>query len=64
MKTWLKKGLWLAMGIGMLVLIFMVQREQRATEVDKPNIIIHVKGEHAFLTKYELHTRLKRKGFF
>jgi cell division protein FtsQ len=64
MKTWVKKGLWLVMGLGMLVLIFIVQREQRATEVEKPNIIIHVKGEHAFLTKDELHTRLKRKGFF
>jgi cell division protein FtsQ len=30
--------------------------------MDKPKIVIHVKGEDAFLTEDELYDRLKRKG--
>lgn len=64
MKKWLKPLLWLIFAVGMLVLLFMVQSAQKETVVAKPEIVIHVNGEHAFLTEDELYDRLKRKGFF
>ena len=64
MKLWLKRIAWGAFAVGMIVLMFMAQSAQKEAVVTKPEIIIHVSGEHAFLTEDELYERLKRKGFF
>jgi cell division protein FtsQ len=64
MKIWLKRILWLAFAVGMLVILVMTQSAQKEATVDKPEIIIHVNGENAFITKEELYSRLRRKGFF
>ena len=63
MRVWIKRSLWILFGIGVLVLLFMVQNSQSETVLSKPEIVIHVKGESAFLTEDELYVRLKRKGF-
>ena len=63
MRVWIKRSFWILFGIGVLVLLFMVQNSQSETVLSKPEIIIHVKGESAFLTEDELYVRLKRKGF-
>jgi cell division protein FtsQ len=62
MKKWLKISLWISFGILVFVLMSMVKNAQEEAVVDKPNIIIHVNGENAFLTESELYIRLKRKG--
>lgn len=49
-------------GIIVLVLMIKVGRTQSDLVVNKPEILIHVKGENAFLNKDELYTRLRRKG--
>ena len=64
MKVWLKRIAWVTLAIGIIALMFMVQSAQREAQVVKPEIVIHVSGEHAFLTEAELYDRLKRKGFF
>jgi len=64
MKVWLKRIAWVTLAIGVIALMFMVQSAQREAQVVKPEIVIHVSGEHAFLTEDELYDRLKRKGFF
>jgi cell division protein FtsQ len=63
MKKWLKISLWILFGVTVLVLMSIVKKTQNESIIDKPNIIIHVNGENAFLTEDELYTRLKRKGF-
>ena len=63
MKKWLKISLWISFGVTVLVLMSIVKNAQNESIIDKPNIIIHVNGENAFLTEDELYTRLKRKGF-
>lgn len=63
MKIWIRRILWVGFALAVIVLMFMTQSTQRETEVEKPNIVIHVNGENAFLTEDELYTRLKRKGF-
>jgi len=63
MKKWLKIALWISFGIVVFVLMSMVKTAQKDAIIEKPNIIIHVNGENAFLTENELYTRLKRKGF-
>lgn len=63
-KKWLKRTLWALFAVGMIVLLVMTQRAQKEVVVAKPEIIIHVDGENAFLTEDELYGRLKRKGFF
>ena len=62
MKKWLKITLWIAFFITELVLMNLVKTAQKETVINKPNIIIHVNGENAFLTENELYIRLKRKG--
>lgn len=62
MKKWLKITLWIAFFITVLVLMNLVKTAQKETVINKPNIIIHVNGENAFLTENELYIRLKRKG--
>jgi len=62
MKSWLKITLWAIFAATVLVLMSMVRTAQDETPIKKPNIIIRVNGENAFLTEDELYTRLKRKG--
>lgn len=64
MKKWIKPILMIIFSMGMIALLVLAQSAQKETVVSKPEIVIHVKGEHAFLTKDELYSRLKRKGFF
>ncbi len=63
MKKWLKVSLWVVFAVIIYILMGMVKNAQQGSVVEKPNIIIHVNGENAFLTENELYTRLKRKGF-
>lgn len=63
MKIWFKRIAWLCFGLGVIVLLFMTQSAQSDKMIEKPEIVIHVNGENAFLTEDELFTRLKRKGF-
>lgn len=62
MKPWLKIALWSAFGLTVIILLMMVRTAQDEFTIDKPEIIIHINGENAFLTKDELYTRLRRKG--
>jgi cell division protein FtsQ len=63
MKKWLKRGLWIAFAIAVIVLMQMTQSAQADTVLEEPDVLIHVNGENAFLTEDELKLRLKRKGF-
>jgi cell division protein FtsQ len=63
MKKWLKIIAWSLLCVGVLFLLSLAQHAQKETIVSKPEIVIHVTGESAFLTKDELYTRLKRKKF-
>jgi cell division protein FtsQ len=62
MKSWVKIALWSTFGLTVIVLLMMVRSAQDEFTIDKPEIIIHINGENAFLTKDELYTRLRRKG--
>jgi cell division protein FtsQ len=63
MKKWLKRGLWIAFAIAVIVLMQMTQSAQADTVLEEPDVLIHVNGENAFLTEDELKLRLKRNGF-
>lgn len=63
MKKWLKISLWIIFAVTVIVLMTMVKNAQQEIAIDKPNIIIHVKGENAFLTEDELRIRLTRRGY-
>jgi cell division protein FtsQ len=62
MKSWVKIALWSTFGLTVIVLLMMVRSAQDEFTIVKPEIIIHINGENAFLTKDELYTRLRRKG--
>jgi cell division protein FtsQ len=62
MKSWVKIALWSTFGLTVIILLIMVRSAQDKFIIDKPEIIIHINGENAFLTKDELYTRLRRKG--
>jgi len=49
MKKWVKRSAWILFGIIVLVLMIKVGRTQSELVVNKPDILIHVKGENAFL---------------
>ncbi|MEN9997689.1 MAG: hypothetical protein RI922_679 [Bacteroidota bacterium] len=63
MKKWLKRGLWIAFAIAVIILMRMTQSAQAETVLEEPEVLIHVNGENAFLTEDELKLRLKRNGF-
>ena len=63
MIVWIKRIAWGLFGIGVIVLLFMVQSTQWSNEAERPEIVIHVNGANAFLTEDELYTRLKRRGY-
>ena len=59
---WLKISGLIAFSIGLIVLIVFVRKADRETILKKPEILIQVEGESAFLTKSELLLRLERGG--
>jgi cell division protein FtsQ len=62
MRIWIKRIVWVLFFVGVIVLMFRSCSMHEKRSMDKPKIIIHVKGEDAFLTEDELYDRLKRKG--
>lgn len=63
MRKWIKRALWMAFAIAVIVLMQMTQTAQADAILEEPDVLIHVNGENAFLTEDELKLRLKRKGF-
>jgi cell division protein FtsQ len=63
MKKWGKRIAWIILGIFTIILLLITKQWQAEKTINKPQIIVHVQGENAFLTEDELYTRLKRKGF-
>jgi cell division protein FtsQ len=63
MKKWIIRISWFLIGIGVIILVVLAQRKLGKKTLIKPEIVIHVNGENAFLTEDELFIRLKRKGF-
>jgi cell division protein FtsQ len=63
MRKWIKRALWMAFAIAVIVLMQMTQTAQADALLEEPDVLIHVNGENAFLTEDELKLRLKRKGF-
>ena len=64
MRKWIKLVLWSLFAIGILVVLYFVEKAQQEAIVSKPDIVIHVDGENAFITQEELYERLRSKGFF
>ena len=62
MRIWIKRIVWVLFFVGVIVLMVRSCNVHSARSMDKPKIVIHVKGEDAFLTEDELYDRLKRKG--
>lgn len=62
MMRWLKISGLLSFLIGIVVLIYIVRKADNETVLLKPEILIEVEGESAFLTKSELLIRLERGG--
>jgi len=62
MRIWIKRIVWVLFFVGVIVLVVRSCNVHSARSMDKPKIVIHVKGEDAFLTEDELYERLKRKG--
>lgn len=62
MRIWIKRIVWVLFFVGVIVLMFRSCSMHEKRTMDKPKVIIHVKGEDAFLTEDELYDRLKRKG--
>ena len=63
MKKWIRIGAWILFSVGVVVVLFLANQEQGNKVLEKPEILIHVDGENAFLTEDELFSRLKFKGF-
>jgi cell division protein FtsQ len=63
MRIWIKRIVWVLFFVGVIVLMFRSCDMHDERIMDKPEIIIHVNGEDAFLTEDELYDRLKRKGY-
>lgn len=63
MKRWLRILLWILFALGVLFVIVVSNQSQDSRVLKRPEIIIHVSGENAFLNEHELLTRLKRRGY-
>ena len=63
MKRWLRILLWILFALGVLFVIVVSNQSQDSRVIKRPEIIIHVSGENAFLNEHELFTRLKRRGY-
>lgn len=63
MKRWLKISLWILFAISVLFVVVYSNRAQDVRILNKPEIVIHVSGENAFLNEHELFNRLKRRGY-
>ena len=62
MNRWIKISLWVLFGSGVITLGIMIRNHQNAQLVTKPEIIVHVDGENAFITASEFEERLKHKN--
>lgn len=62
MRKWLKISLLAMFIISIGSLLVAGNRAQKNTEIEEPDILIHVDGDNAFLNKEEVIKRLKRKG--
>ena len=62
MRIWIKRIVWVLFFVGVILLMVRSCNVHSTRSMDKPKIVIHVKGEDAFLTEDELYDRLKRKG--
>lgn len=58
MNRWIKISLWLLFGGGVLALGLLIHDHLNAQLVTKPEIIVHVDGENAFITADEFESRL------
>ncbi|MDX2362279.1 MAG: hypothetical protein QNK23_15840 [Crocinitomicaceae bacterium] len=58
MKLWIKISLWSIFFIGLIVLGVYINDSLKQQEVPKPEIIVHVNGENAFITSDEFLDRL------
>ena len=63
MKKWINISLWIIMLTGILTLGFYIKKSLDNTEKNNLKIIIPSHGENTFITKNELETKLKLKGF-
>jgi cell division protein FtsQ len=63
MKRWLRITLWILFAAGILFVLVDSNQSQDLRILKKPEIVIHVSGENAFLNEHELFARLKRRGY-
>ena len=61
MIKWIKISAAFLSIIGIVILVFVVDKSHNNTILSIPKIIIHVDGENAFLTKKEIYNRLLLK---
>lgn len=59
MKRWIKISLWILFGAGILALGIIIRDHLNAQRVTKPEIIVRVDGENAFITAAEFEDRLR-----
>jgi cell division protein FtsQ len=59
---WVKRIFWILFALTVLVVLVMSNQSNKKAVLQKPEILILVNGENAFLTEDELYTRLLRKG--
>lgn len=60
---WIKKIVWLAFVIAVIIGMSLSRSAQENTASHEPLIFVQVDGENNFLTQKELRTRLVRKGY-
>lgn len=63
MKKWVKITLWSLFFIGLVLLGYSINQKLKTQQVIDPEIIIHVEGENAFITNFELLDSLKFHRF-
>jgi hypothetical protein len=51
MRIWIKRIVWVLFFVGVIVLVVRSCNVHSTRSMDKPKIVIHVKGEDAFLTE-------------
>jgi len=61
MIKWIKISAAFLSTIGIVILVFVIDKSHNNTILSIPKIIIHVDGENAFLTKKEIYNRLLLK---
>ena len=62
MRIWIRRIVWVLFFLGVIFLLIRSCNVHEKRLMLKPEIVIHVQGEDAFLTEDELYQRLKLKG--